>query len=357
MQTDGHGSAAKRQRTTEFDHPLFLRWLRLLLVSFYKDEELVIADFLGQHAALVKDTVIAHILGLQERQLRQVVERRLVPDCLVEQKVDGTTSKTTYRISPMAIVMTGKRLQTMEDGLSAESGEGYSCAKCNSFYTPLQAMALQDRTADSGSLNFVCKACNEELDFISKSSNSKQDALRRFRLQCRDLLLLTRDLQDMPIPEFTWSKNVGCSLVINPKPLQAAPQLVDTSSSEGGKQDVKLLNTSWFCREVLDEAPRAKPGHISGQAAMITDAIRDAELEEAVAKAEARLREELREDLRDPRRWARPDLRGAASSAKVSCSVRGQVHSVQQVADDHELQERMTDEEYQIFMNIYRETS
>jgi len=199
MQTDGHGSAAKRQRTTEFDHPLFLRWLRLLLVSFYKDEELVIADFLGQHAALVKDTVIAHILGLQERQLRQVVERRLVPDCLVEQKVDGTTSKTTYRISPMAIVMTGKRLQTMEDGLSAESGEGYSCAKCNSFYTPLQAMALQDRTADSGSLNFVCKACNEELDFISKSSNSKQDALRRFRLQCRDLLLLTRDLQESPL--------------------------------------------------------------------------------------------------------------------------------------------------------------
>ena len=127
MQTDGHGSAAKRQRTTEFDHPLFLRWLRLLLVSFYKDEELVIADFLGQHAALVKDTVIAHILGLQERQLRQVVERRLVPDCLVEQKVDGTTSKTTYRISPMAIVMTGKRLQTMEDGPSCMCSDQHVC--------------------------------------------------------------------------------------------------------------------------------------------------------------------------------------------------------------------------------------
>ena len=89
-----------------------------------------------------------------------------------------------------------KRGASHTQGLSAESGEGYSCAKCNSFYTPLQAMALQDRTADSGSLNFVCKACKEELDFISKSSNSKQDALRRFRLQCRDLLLLTRDLQE-----------------------------------------------------------------------------------------------------------------------------------------------------------------
>ncbi|CAK0851903.1 unnamed protein product, partial [Prorocentrum cordatum] len=95
----------------QFDRGLFARWLRLLLCSFYGTEERVVADLLRRREALLRDTVIAEVLGLHERQVRQALERRLVPDCLVERRTEGEgqSSKTFYRISPTALAATALR--------------------------------------------------------------------------------------------------------------------------------------------------------------------------------------------------------------------------------------------------------
>ncbi|CAE8586162.1 unnamed protein product [Polarella glacialis] len=154
-----------KQAEKEFDGGQFGRWLRMMLVSFYSDEEAVVADLLFRRAAMLKDTVLARILNLPERQVRQVLESRLVPDCIIERILEGSGERTHtfYRIAPAAAAVAAKRLQKLEDSLTNKAEDSYLCQKCDRSYTSLQAMALTSGRGRSGAFAFLCETCGQEL--------------------------------------------------------------------------------------------------------------------------------------------------------------------------------------------------
>eukprot|EP00440_Ansanella_granifera_P065212 gb/GFBE01070718.1/.p1 GENE.gb/GFBE01070718.1/~~gb/GFBE01070718.1/.p1 ORF type:complete len:257 (+),score=42.29 gb/GFBE01070718.1/:1-771(+) len=191
----GYVYAAPLLKPPGFDAGRFGQWLRMMLVSFYTDEEIVLADLLYRKAAMLKDTVLARTLHLPERQVRQLLEGRLVPDCLVERQVEETGDKvhTFYRISPIAVAVAAKRLQRLEESLAGNIEEKYLCPKCQRSYDSLQAM----------SASFACEDCGEALASGAAELVAQQDKLKRFRAQCRDLLLLTQELEKLPGPQFS----------------------------------------------------------------------------------------------------------------------------------------------------------
>ena len=73
-----------------FDAGRFGKWLRMMLVAFYSDEEAAVADVLFRRQAMMKDSHLAKTLRLPERQVRQLLEARLLPDCIVDKRSDGT---------------------------------------------------------------------------------------------------------------------------------------------------------------------------------------------------------------------------------------------------------------------------
>lgn len=194
------GSSALRSRPSvgpadggaaTFDETRFARWMRMFLVAFYSDEEAVVVDQLIRRSAQVRDMVLAQAVGLPMHQVRQALERRLVPDGVLDRETEGvTTMKTFYRISPHVLMLTSARLQKVEDTLTAKAGDEFSCPACGEDYDSLRAM----------SRGFKCEKCDDVQ--LEGGDNLRQDRLTRFRKQCRDLLILTRELKDMPVPYF-----------------------------------------------------------------------------------------------------------------------------------------------------------
>lgn len=176
-----------------FDIARFSRWMRLLMVAFYSDEELVVIEQLIRRCAQVRDVVLSQALGFPERQVRSVLQRRLIPDGVVEREIEGegASTKTFYRISPAAPVLVSSRLQTLEDTLTNKVTSEYECPGCRGTFDSLQAV----------SIGFRCNGCSRDL-IAGENLATLQARLDRFRKQCQELLLLTRELRDVPVPYF-----------------------------------------------------------------------------------------------------------------------------------------------------------
>lgn len=198
----GRSSAAKRRQPEApaahevFDAGRFGRWLRMMLVSFYTDEEAVVADLLCRRQAMLKDTQLAKLLRLPERQVKQLLEARLVPDGLVDRKSDGAGERVSsfYRISPLAVPVAAKRLRNLESSWTMKTQEEFLCAVCGARVDALQAM----------SLSFKC--CGKALSSTAQEEEQRAQRLKRFRSQCQELLRLTRDLEKLPGPNFRVAK-------------------------------------------------------------------------------------------------------------------------------------------------------
>lgn len=400
-----------KQLGMEFERGRFGRWLRLLLCAFYGGEERVVADLLCRREALLRDTVIAEILGLPERQVRQALERRLVPDCLVERRTDGEgeKSKTFYRISPVSVAVTALRLQLLEDKLSIITEDRYECPECHRAYDSLQAMSLAGRQTlgeDGGStFAFMCPECEGEdgegleLVAVGDSKAVQCQRLQRFRLQCRDLLLLTREIKDMQVPAFTVEENekekvaLASTVVGEAVPTAAATAVVDWAGpvstragnpAGGGSvattiemQPVRGSSTheayldEWLCHEVLQQQRRPNQRG-SASLGSSTDGPRLLCVEQKDTEEE--LREALRRAREEHIAQAMRSARGSASgldsrlrqqksaheashepSVESMVTVQGRPYKLARVRSDEELQDSMTDAEYQSFVDLARE--
>jgi len=360
----------------KFDKGLLGRWLHMLLVAFYNDEEAVVADLLYQRAALVRDTAIAQVLGLPDRQVRQALERRLVPDFIVERQIEGMGKQTRsyYRISPSAVLATARKLQMLEDTLAQMTNEEYHCPKCSRTYDSMQAMSLtrrQDKSDSGGSLAFMCEECDEELTVIHANSQVQYDRLHRFRSQCRDLLLLTRQLKDMPIPHFAQQEErdkmrIKAGTLPNMQTVgmdsNAPSKCSSASSITTGLEHRSSRQTpwdEWFHQEILGSNPRA--GSTRDASALPSSGLSSEEgsnmLQEAVRHARQRLSDEVQQHMEDARRKAAGanSCDAPTSAADISVLVQGKAYSLEQVRADEDLQDSMTDEEYQKFAELDRQ--
>jgi len=369
-----------------FDHGLFGRWLRMLLVAFYTDEEAVVADVLYRRAALLRDTAIARFLGLPDRQVRQALERRLVPDGLAERLTEGVAphTHTFYRICPAAIAVVAQRLQTLEDRLGAVTEDEYYCPKCRRTYDSLQAVSLtkhhRAKDGGSGAFAFLCEDCSEELMVAAETAKVQHDRLQRFRTQCRDLLLLTREIKDMPIPHFKRevqerrkepqapaATSGAAAAAATAAPGAAGPSTAvgSTAGASAGaapssaEEDKRARDyNAWFHREVLGTEPKSCSAASARPAAAQGEDL-DAALQGVVAEAQSQLKEErLQRFSQDLAGRAQDVRRRAAEGAKAdepTVTVQGQPYTLARARDDEDLQEAMTDEEYQRFVDLDRQ--
>lgn len=344
------------QAGQEFDAGRFRKWLRLLLVSFYSDEEAVLADFLCGRATLMKDTVLARSLNLPERQVRQLLEARLVPDCLIEKRVEGTGAQlqTFYRISPISIAVAAKRLQVLENTLAGKVQETYMCSKCSRVYTSLEAL----------SVSFVCGNCDEALASSVGDTNLSHDRLRRFRSQCKELLQLTAELKDSPGPQFDRQEKVKqrapkaiLERAVEKAPPAAAPvsatHLMPSLSPASGSlsKDIpqKDDGAHWFHQEVLGTTSLGEEG--CGQ---VAETSKDA----AAASKSKEVDKELQLELASAKRARNTLLEERLTKSHASPAlqhtvlVQGVAYSLTKVLEDEDLQDEMTDDEYQRFVDL-----
>lgn len=378
----GRGCAAKvAVKAAEQSGDAFRHWLRLLLVAFYGAEESVVADYLSHHGG-GRCISLARILGLTQRQVRQALEARLVPDSIVDRVEDSVDEKAqqgktrlgedrcTYCISPVAVAITARRLQTLEDALAAASdasavlaAERYSCPTCRREYDALQAMSsgrtAKRRAAGSSHLSvFTCDQCDVELlPMAAVDARTHMDRLKRFRAQCRDLLRLTRELKDAPVP---WR-----SIVTRPERQErpasdavaapaiaasasAASTLCDATQESGNSKPVAEASTAtakWFQEEI--DGAALLPG---SEAPVVEDV-------SAVAERQAAL-ERLQEALREAKAGGSTLADAAKATAKAHApeimfvAVQGVPRALEQVRDDPEALESMTDNEYRRFFDL-----
>lgn len=301
-----------------FDSALFGRWLRTLMVAFYDDDEIVLADLLCQREALLRDREIAQRVCLPEKQVNSILERRLVRHCLIERVAEGEGSraKTFYRVSSLAIAAAEHRLQATEDSLATDVAERYRCSGCGQSYDTMQAMKLEFR---------CCQALERE-----GAEAGRQERLKRFQLQCRDLRLLTQKVKAMAVPQFDKEERL--------KPRPPSPSPVRLTARPAAPTD-----DLWFATEVLGEHGQAP------QRSQQQDPSRDMALQEAIRRANGRMKEQHRR-LSDARRWP------GAPRTEPLVIVGGEARSLSHVRDSEELQDRMTDEEYQRFFDLERDS-
>jgi len=378
----------------------------MLLVAFYNDEEAVVADLLYQRAALLKDTQIGKALGLPEKQVRQALERRLVPDNLVERVTQGV-DPNFYRIHPAAVAVAARRFQAVEDKLGRSVEDQYSCPKCHRTYDSLQAVSLtkhpKSNCDSSGAFAFMCEECGEELAMASETAKSRHDLLQRFRSQCRDLLLLTREMQNMPIPHFqreekkkdiattpSQSKAAAAATAAATTAATTEDETTGATAGEGGTgpggstpaavasasgataaagseaQQVADSSDAWFHREILGTDPVA-PGpdpDLEAEQRLVSEA----EMRTALEQAQDRLRQEraiqhsrgLAARVKDVQMRAGNGLADSRQSGQCNLvdptvTVKGQPYPLSKVRDDNTMQDVMTDEEYQRFVDIDRQ--
>lgn len=336
----------------EYNQTRFARWLRTLMISFYSSEEVVVADLLCQRAALLRDTVVAQVLRLPDRQVRQALERRLVPEGLVERLAEGTGTRqqTFYRISHLAVRMTDRRLQAMEDAMAAEVEEEYRCPRCEGSVSSLEAVALPQRQLEDGAVAFSCGSCGEALRLVAESATARHERLQRFRQQCRELLDLTRELRDMQVPLFEREERPPSA---SPTPSPAPPPAPKAGPAASSRPEGIDAN-GWFTREVLGGTETPAPAKaMPPQAAQSVPDATDEALREAVRTAHSLMMEERARRLADARCWASAPLKQPGSDAVIM--VQGQPHPLMQVRDSEDLQDRMTDEEYQHFFDLERQ--
>lgn len=355
---------AKLPDRMAFDSGLFGRWLRMLLMAFYTDEEAVVADCLFRRAAMVKDSDLARFLGLPDRQVRQALERRLVPDCLVERLTEGVApyTQTFYRICPAAVAVAAQRLQSLEDRLGAVTEDEYSCPQCRRAYDSLQAMSLAKRA-----FAFLCEDCGVELMAAAESAKVQHDRLNRFRTQCRDLLLLTREIKEMPIPLFkrealerkreaptasatpsaatpsSGSTKLPQAPAADPR---AAPNAAGAASKPSEPEEPQRPSTEWFSREVLGVEPNPRPIDVDANAPRAGETEADVEL--ALEQAKGQLLEERQRRMQQ-------ELAGRAAGKGQTVMVQGKAHPLDEARKDEALQDQMTDEEYQRFVDLDRQ--
>lgn len=377
----------RNARQNEFDPERFGRWLQLLLVSFYNDEEIVVTQFLLQRAALICDTVIAQNIGLTDRQVRQALERRLVPDCVVERQTQGEDKRmqTLYRVSSVAIAVAARRLQEVEDSLASEQAEEYRCPKCERSYDSLQAMALaapsrsppQQQSGGAGSFAFTCDDCHEKLVAVGNDRTVRHERLERFRNQCRELLLLTRDLKDMVVPQFPRldkdKTSAGAVSTVAPPPgetgrvASGTPSSIDSIADASSVAPVSSVKAAedpgagerreWFRREVLGDTALLGDGSGAGHN-VATSATRTAEsdalLQLAVQQAQHAPTLEIQQRISLSTRLEESSRLTAALRGKM-VTVQGKPYPLEQAHKDEALQDLMTDEEYQRYFDLARE--
>mmetsp|Transcript_3582 Transcript_3582/g.8441 ORF Transcript_3582/g.8441 Transcript_3582/m.8441 type:complete len:386 (-) Transcript_3582:67-1224(-) len=372
LQQGGHTSSGTQQPVTEFDQKLLGRWLRILLVSFYNDEETVIADLLCQRACMLRDTTIAQLLGLPERQVRQALEVRLVPDCLVDRRTEGEGKRlqTYYRISHLAVAMTAQRLQLLEDGLATTgSAADFICPKCKKSYDSLRAMSL----ASSRRGVFTCEECNEELETASECEKLKRERRERFLAQCQELLLLTRRMKDMPIPHFSYEqkqKEPKASAKDGGAAPSSSPVASRSENASAALEDAKPgapkapapvqpdvnAQTSWLCNEIFGpgvfdqlDVPASAPGR--------ADEPLEAVAEELKQRFQKGIREDCEQLLHKPHRWsAAPSGNSLGRNPEdLTVIVQGKSYPLTDVRDNTDLQDSMADDEYQRFFDLERE--
>lgn len=395
-----------------FDSGRFSRWLRMLLVAFYTDEEVVVADLLLRRAALLSDTALAEVLGLPDQQVRKVLEQRLVPDCLVERRTEyagkgrqeetpratvaRSATRSFYRISPAAVSVAARRLQMLEDTFSTIGEERYQCPKCHRSYDSLEAVSFTGRRKDSNnapscggsSFAFLCQECDEELRLVSEHADSQRHRLQRFRSQCRDLLVLTREIADMPIPHFgredptsqaasssariaadTAPSAGGCSggggssssLAGLSTGAMATAKAATAAKAPGSSADSWIRHEEWFRTEVL-----GVEGHLCCVMPVVSPATWDeAAWADATQQTQASMySERLLQRLvaRAPEVRRRADeavggLRHASQSRPCGsvAAVQGDPYTLAHLLKDENLQDRMTDDEYERFYRLCRE--
>jgi len=360
------GPLAKAPKQRDFDMVLFAKWLRMILVSFYNDEEIIIADFLLQRAAQMEISFIAHRIGLGTNQLWKILEKRLVPDCIVEKTVEGEmkSAQGFFRISRLCVAVAAKRLQAMENSLMEQTHGDYYCPECQKSYTTLEAMAKASKTDKS--FRFLCEKCNVDLDTTADIAEQQRESLNTFITRHQELLLLTRDLagltagsQEMVIPFFPRPKlSRKRTSKQDAAHMASDGNLVAKPGEEKGPNSVEHNESSsssavptgadiWFSTEVLDELPDVE--HVS---ASTTPGTFD---NSVLEKAQSQKREEF---LRRSRKQLASSLASSVEKTTVTLEpelvIAGVKRKLGEIRGDEGLLDSMTDDEYQRWFTAER---
>mmetsp|Transcript_65819 Transcript_65819/g.154031 ORF Transcript_65819/g.154031 Transcript_65819/m.154031 type:complete len:350 (+) Transcript_65819:62-1111(+) len=333
--------SAQQGSAQTFDAGRFGRWLRMMLVSFYTDEEAAVADALYRQQAMMKDVSLARALQLPDRQVRQVLERRLVPDCIVDRCSEGTGDKlqTFYRISPVAVAVAAQRFQLLEMSLSAQAEEQYVCNKCNRVYDTMQAM----------STSFLCD-CGQALASTAEESEVRRDRLHRFHVQCKDLLKLTQELENLPGPQFGHPPKVK-------KPRGAAKQSAKAKAATSSEQRPAPADDFRANQTQVDMASTLQSKDSEDVQVPPAETAPALSAEQEISKT---LEEEVSAQNQSTRSSLEARLRGTQRSQPQMVHedpvvvVRGQPLPLSRVLADDDLQEQMTDQEYQSFYDVDR---
>lgn len=332
--------SAQQGSAQTFDAGRFGRWLRMMLVSFYTDEEAAVADALYRQQAMMKDVSLARALQLPDRQVRQVLERRLVPDCIVDKCSEGTGEKLQafYRISPVAVAVAAQRFQLLEMSLSAQTQEQYVCKECNRVYDTMQAM----------STSFSCE-CGQALASTAEESEARRDRLHRFHVQCKELLKLTQELENLPGPQFGHPPKVK-------KPRGAAKQSAKAKAAASEQRPAPADDIQANQMQV-DIASTLQSKDSEDAQVPPADTAPALSAEQEISKT---VEEEVGAHNQSTRTSLEARLRGTQRSQPQEVHedpivvVRGEPLPLSRVLADDDLQEQMTDQEYQSFYDVDR---
>ncbi|OLQ13632.1 hypothetical protein AK812_SmicGene2272 [Symbiodinium microadriaticum] len=203
--------------------------------------------------AMMKDVSLARALQLPDRQVRQVLERRLVPDCIVDKCSEGTGEKLQafYRISPVAVAVAAQRFQLLEMSLSAQTQEQYVCKECNRVYDTMQAM----------STSFSCE-CGQALASTAEESEARRDRLHRYKSTAN--MVRSRSVTGAVVTAFGLAfvacrlggafvgsspqlrggsqvaRRVGVDYLLRNGPKDADPPLMDPNTASGATHEIEF---------------------------------------------------------------------------------------------------------------------
>eukprot|EP00746_Dinoflagellata_sp_MGD_P146382 gnl/MRDRNA2_/MRDRNA2_78870_c0_seq1.p1 gnl/MRDRNA2_/MRDRNA2_78870_c0~~gnl/MRDRNA2_/MRDRNA2_78870_c0_seq1.p1 ORF type:complete len:382 (+),score=74.06 gnl/MRDRNA2_/MRDRNA2_78870_c0_seq1:190-1335(+) len=363
---------------SEYNPHLFARWLRILLRSFYSDQEAVIVELLLREERALRDSSIAKLVKFPVEEVRKSLEIRLLKDCIVEKQVEmlAKTQRTYYAISPLVVASVEHCILGLEAKLAEdvnERNEMYYCPKCRQVMDALAAASNINadtfvfecdtcRVELKPLLNFTCQRCKKSKKDVQLQGSLKgicdcggqmdaqdsetfaktqNDRLHRFRAQCQELIALTKEARFMSVPRFT---KEGCSKegygsTASKSVLQVAARTLESPRPRAQS----VPSPEWFTEVMGTVVQPSLPAKRAAEEGTI-------EIEDISPTG---LERQLREGFK---RKIVAEGRKAIAGCKATVTVQGVQYPFFEAQQNDELQERMTEDEYEAFFKLDRST-
>ena len=338
-----------------FRRELFGEFLRTLLVSLYSDMEILVANFLLEHIdrSAFTEAQLAEQLYITSRQVKAVLEGRLIKDCIVEvEHPAGGQSGAWYRINPNVLIATSWRMAHLEKSLverlhEAKQSENFTCSQCGREYDLLRAVSVG---------GFFCEVCPDvELQpQDNRAIRLKLEAqIKRMHMELASLRDSLRRCERMYVPRPVVVKR---SLQREVEEMEKKQQEFSqakaeafTHSSSGPHQSNRPIQESaaphWIPgrKGVVDLEVETEEKRFSVTAAQVTATAQKLLISPTGSSVKVDLTKLLLEKT--------PKIESDPSEG-LFVTVAGKEHALRELLDNDTLVDKMTDQEYDQYDQI-----